>query len=54
MRNKLYVLDLGRMRMARSSFFGDLAKNDPLGKEMLEFPVSAYLIDGQEGRVCQS
>ncbi|MFQ5484793.1 MAG: N-acyl homoserine lactonase family protein [Desulfobacterales bacterium] len=51
MRNKLYVLDLGRMQMARSSFFGDIAKNDPQGKEMLTFPVSAYLIDGPQGRV---
>jgi hypothetical protein len=29
MRNRLYVLDLGRMQMARSSFFVDLAEDDP-------------------------
>jgi len=37
------------MHMARSSFFGDLAKNDPLGKETVEFPISAYLLEGPEG-----
>ena len=39
------------MRMARSSFFGDLAENDPCTKDILEFPISAYLIEGAEGRI---
>ena len=51
MRNRLFVLDLGRMRMARRSFFGDLADNDPAATEMVAFPISAYLIEGPEGRV---
>lgn len=51
MRNKLFVLDLGRMRMARRSFFGDLAEDDPSAAEMVKFPISAYLIEGPEGRV---
>ena len=51
MRNKLYLLDLGRMHMPGSSFFGDLAEEDPYRKEFVEFPISAYLIDGPEGRI---
>ncbi len=51
MRNRLFVLDLGRMRMARRSFLGDLANDDPAAAEMVTFPVSAYLIDGPEGRI---
>lgn len=51
MRNKLSVLDLGRMQMAKSSFFGDLADDDPCRNEIVEFPISAYLIDGPEGRI---
>lgn len=51
MRNKLFVLDLGRMRMARESFFGDLAKDSPSAQEMVEFPISAYLLEGPEGRI---
>jgi hypothetical protein len=47
--NKLFLLDLGRMQMARSRFFGDLGENDPSGTEIVEFPISAYLIDGPEG-----
>ena len=39
------------MHMACSSFFGDIAEDDPVGKEMVEFPVSAYLVEGPEGRV---
>ncbi len=51
MRNKLFVLDLGRMRMARGSFFGDLVAEDPSASDMVEFPISAYLIEGPDGRV---
>lgn len=51
MRNKLFLLDLGRMHMLRSSFFGDLAENDPSASEMVEFPISAYLIEGPQGRI---
>ena len=51
MGNRLFVLDLGRMRMARRSFFGDLAETDPTAKEMMSFPISAYLIDGPDGRI---
>lgn len=51
MRNKLFVLDLGRMHMARESFFGDLAQNDPLAKDIVEFPISAYLMEGSGGRI---
>ncbi len=51
MRNKLFVLDLCRMRMARRSFFGDLAEDDPSVAAMVKFPISAYLIEGPEGRV---
>ena len=51
MRNKLFLLDLGRMHMARASFFGDLAEDDPLTKTIVEFPISAYLIEGPEGRI---
>ena len=51
MGSKLFVLDLGRMRMARKSFFGDLARNDPAADELVEFPISAYLVEGPEGRI---
>lgn len=51
MRNRLFVLDLGRMRMARRSFFDDLANDDDAAAEMVEFPVSAYLLEGPDGRV---
>jgi glyoxylase-like metal-dependent hydrolase (beta-lactamase superfamily II) len=51
MHNRLFVLDLGRMRMARRSFFGDLAEEDPAAADMVEFPISAYLIEGPDGRV---
>ena len=51
MRNRLFVLDLGRMRMARRSFFGDLADDDPCATEMVTFPISAYLMEGPDGRV---
>ena len=51
MRNRLFVLDLGRMRMARRSFFGDLAEGDPSATEMVTFPILAYLIEGPDGRV---
>lgn len=51
MRNKLHVLDLGRMRMARRNFFGDLAEDDPALNDIMEFPIVAYLIDGPEGRI---
>jgi len=51
MRNRLYVLDLGRMQMARSSFFGDLAEDDPGKNDFVEFPISAYLIEGPDGRI---
>lgn len=51
MRNKLFALDLGRMRMARRSFFGDLAEDDPGAAEPVTFPICAYLIAGPEGRV---
>lgn len=51
MRNKLFVLDLGRMRMARESFFGDLAADDPAAADMVTFPISAYLIRGPDGPV---
>ena len=51
MRNRLFVLDLGRMRMARRSFFGDLADDDPCAAEMVTFPISAYLMEGPDGRV---
>ena len=51
MRNRLFVLDLGRMRMARRSFFGDLADDDPCAADMVTFPISAYLIEGPDGRV---
>ncbi|MFQ5564745.1 MAG: N-acyl homoserine lactonase family protein [Paracoccaceae bacterium] len=37
--------------MARRSFFGDLAEDDPSAVESVEFPISAYLIEGPEGRV---
>lgn len=51
MPNRLYVLDLGRMRMARRSFFSDFLEGDPAANEMVEFPISGYLIDGSEGRI---
>ena len=51
MHNRLFVLDLGRMRMARRSFFGDLADDDPAAAEMVTFPISAYLIEGPAGRI---
>jgi N-acyl homoserine lactone hydrolase len=51
MRTRLFLLDLGRMQMARSGFFGDLAENDPRANEIVEFPISACLIDGPEGRI---
>ena len=51
MRNRLFVLDLGRMRMARRSFFGDLADDDPSASETVTFPISAYLIEGPDGHV---
>ena len=51
MRNRLFVLDLGRMRMARRSFFGDLADDDPCAAEMVTFPISACLMEGPGGRV---
>ena len=44
MRNRLFVLDLGRMRMARRSFFGDLADDDPCAAEM----VRVSLPDGSQ------
>lgn len=50
-RNKLFILDLGRMHMTCSSFFGDLAENDPLNEKIVEFPISAYLVEGPEGRI---
>ncbi len=39
------------MRMARASFFGDLADDSPSAKEIVEFPISAYLLEGPEGRI---
>ena len=51
MRDKLFVLDLGRMRMARRSFFGDLREDDPAASEKVTFPISAYLISSAEGRI---
>ena len=51
MRNKLHVLDLGRMQMKRASFVGDLAEDDPAREEFVEFPISAYLVDGPDGRI---
>ena len=51
MRNRLFVLDLGRMRMARRSFFGDLADDDPSAADMVTFPISACLIEGPDGRI---
>ena len=51
MRNRLFVLDLGRMRMARRSFFGDLAEDDAFATEMVTFPILAYLMEGPDGRV---
>ena len=51
MRNRLFVLDLGRMRMARRSFFGDLADDDPSAADMVSFPISACLIVGPDGRI---
>ena len=50
-RNKIFILDLGRMHMTCSSFFGDLAKNDPLKNKVVEFPISAYLVESPEGRI---
>jgi len=50
-RNRLFLLDLGRMNMPLSGFFGDLAGNDPVGQEIVEFPVSASLIEAPEGRI---
>ena len=51
MHNRLFVLDLGRMRMARRSFVGDLADDDPSAAEMVTFPILAYLMEGPDGRV---
>ncbi len=51
MRTRLFLLDLGRMHMQRSGFLGDLPENDPTGKEIVEFPISACLIDSFEGRI---
>ena len=40
------------MRMARRSFFGDLADDDdPSASETVTFPISAYLIEGPDGHV---
>ncbi|MCP4979209.1 MAG: N-acyl homoserine lactonase family protein [Gammaproteobacteria bacterium] len=51
MRTRLFLLDLGRMHMQRSGFLGDLPKNDPIASEVVEFPISACLIDGPQGRI---
>jgi len=51
MHTRLFLLDLGRMQMERRGFLGDLAANDPLGNEIVEFPISACLIDGPQGRI---
>lgn len=37
--------------MAQSSFFGDFAAGDPERNKIVEFPISAYLIEGPEGRI---
>lgn len=49
--NKLYLLDLGRMKMPRGAFLGDLDVSTPAAQEIIEFPISASLIDGPEGRI---
>ncbi len=51
MRDKLFLLDLGRMHMERSSFLGDLSQDDPIANDMVEFPISACLIEGARGRI---
>lgn len=50
-RNRLYVLDLGRMHMSRSVFFGDLVENDLSAQQIIEFPICAFLIDTPDGRI---
>ncbi len=52
---RMYVLDLGTMRMDRSLFFrnwrlASRAEPEPRGA-MMEFPISAYYIDHPDGRV---
>jgi glyoxylase-like metal-dependent hydrolase (beta-lactamase superfamily II) len=39
------------MHMQGAGFLGDLPDDDPLAKEIVEFPISACLIDGVEGRI---
>ena len=39
------------MRMPRCGFFGDLAETDPAARDLVEFPISACLIDGPDGRI---
>ena len=48
---KLYLLDLGKMKMPRNGFIGDLDPSDTFAQEIVEFPISACLIEGPEGRI---
>ena len=50
--DRLYLLDLGRMHMPRSSFIADLHEEDPKADDdVVEFPICAHLIDSVDGRI---
>ena len=50
MRNRLFVLDLGRMELDNAVIFGDLAEADPESSGRMICPILGYLIEEMDGR----